>query len=175
MQKDSGGQSPIWPVMFPEETLVIKRPCLRHICQGNTDVGELLSYLLYEAGKEACKHGIDPKAAAVVVLYRFHDDILYCLDYSTAENALIRNIKKLVQLGFIEAQPRYQRFTIYLEKIREAIAQYIQTQRRRPPQHRYWYGRSEIYLPSEDSLSYKKYEETKVEEPEILIPFYIED
>jgi hypothetical protein len=99
MQQDSGEKSSVWPVAFPDETLVIKRPCLRHICQGNTDVGELLSYFLYEAGKAACKRGIDPLTVTTVVLYRFHDDILYCLDYSVAEKALVRNITKLVQLG----------------------------------------------------------------------------
>lgn len=172
MQQNGGGQSSVWPVTFPDETLVIKRPCLRYICQGNTDVGELLSYLLYEAGKEACKRSIDPQSAAVVVLYRFHDDILYCLDYSTAENALMRNIKKLEQLGFIEAQPRHQRFTIYLEKIREAIAQYVQTQRRRPPQHKYLYGRSEVHLSADKPLC--KENNYPEEETITFIPINIE-
>jgi hypothetical protein len=107
MQQQYGNdQSSIWPVVFPEETLVIKRPCLRYICQGNTDVGELLSYFLYECGKEAVKRGIDLQTVTKVVLYRFHDEILYSLDNSVAENALTRNIRKLEQPGFIEATPR---------------------------------------------------------------------
>lgn len=158
MQQHSNGQSQIWPVVFPDETLIIKRPCLRYICQGNTDVGELLSYFLYEAGKEAVKRGINPQTVTKVVLYRVHDVILYGLDYSVAENALARNIKKLEQLGFLEAIPREYQYTVHVEKINEAINRYKQTTRRRPPPARFIFPPTEVYIAGQ------LYEEPEKEE-----------
>src|SRR5690242_14716293 len=96
-------RSDVWPVVFPEEKLTIKRPSLRYICQDNPNLGELLSYFLYEAGLEAKKQGAEPLMVSVVVLYRTHKEMLYGIDNSTSRRVLIQNIEKLGQIGFIEA------------------------------------------------------------------------
>src|SRR5437764_323342 len=37
-----------WCVVFPEEDLLIKRPCLKRACGGNKAAAAFLSYLLYQ-------------------------------------------------------------------------------------------------------------------------------
>src|SRR5690348_3941731 len=133
MQMDITGKAAPWPLIFPQERVIVKRPCLRHICQGNTYLGELLSYFLYEIGKEALYQDVDPMTVVWVTMYRTQDELLYGLDYSVSKKALMSNIAKLEQLGFLKADPQHHAYTILVEKIREAVALYSEEIRRRPP------------------------------------------
>jgi hypothetical protein len=114
----------VWPVVFPEEKLIVKRPCLRSICQGSTQLGELLSYFLYEAGREAREQNVDPLTIHTITIYRVHDEILATSDNSVSERVLIRMIRELELLGFLQASPQRHQYSIFLEKIRHALALY---------------------------------------------------
>src|SRR5438045_3141475 len=98
-QREKTKRFSIWPVAFPDEKLIVKRPSLRHICQGNTDLGDLISYFLYEIGREAIKVGIDPQTLWAVTLYRTQEEVLKGIDHSTTRKVLGQNTSKLEQIG----------------------------------------------------------------------------
>src|SRR5690349_9691695 len=122
----------IWPVVFPEEKLIVKRPCLRYICQGSTQLGELLSYFLYEAGCEAREQNVDPLTIHTITIYRIHDEILATIDNSVSKRVLGLMIHKLERLGFLQAFPYKCYYSIFVENIRRALALYAQSHPRRP-------------------------------------------
>ncbi len=125
-------RSHIWPVVFPEEKLIVKRPCLRYICQGNTRLGELLSYFLYEAGHEARVQNVDPLTIHTITIYRVHDEILATIDNSVSKKVLGRMIHKLECLGFLQAFPYKCHYSIFVDNIRNALALYAQSHPHKP-------------------------------------------
>jgi hypothetical protein len=122
----------VWPVVFPEEKLIVKRPCLRYICQGSTQLGELLSYFLYEAGYEAKEQNVDPLTIHTITIYRIYDEILVAIDNSVSKKVLACLIRKLEHLGFIQAFPYKCHYSIFLENIRRALNLYAQSHPHRP-------------------------------------------
>ncbi|GHO97950.1 hypothetical protein KSF_079980 [Reticulibacter mediterranei] len=130
-QHRTTNRSNVWPVVFPEEKLIVKRPCLRYICQGSTQLGELLSYFLYEAGREAREQNIDPLTIHTITICRIYDEILVTIDNSVSKRVLGDMIHKLERLGFLQTFPHKCYYSIFVENIRCALAHYAQRHTRR--------------------------------------------
>jgi hypothetical protein len=112
----------VWPVVFPEEKLIVKRPCLRYICQGNTHLGELLSYFLYEVGKEAALRGIDPLLVHSAKIYRTQEEIIYGIDHSLSVRGLTRYLIRLQKLGYVKFVPHQHMYLVLVEIVRRELA-----------------------------------------------------
>jgi hypothetical protein len=120
-----------WVVTFPQENMIVRRPSLKRICQGNADLAELMSYFLYEASKETNRQGIDPQLVRSVTLYRTQEDVLYGIDYNTSRKSMGQNISKLEQLGFLKAIPQQHAYVVFVENIRQVLA--LASQERQKP------------------------------------------
>jgi hypothetical protein len=120
-----------WVVTFPQENMIVRRPSLKRICQGNADLAELMSYFLFEASKETARQGIDPEQVRSVTLYRTQEDVLYGIDYNTSRKSLSKNISKLEQLGFLKAISLQHAYVVFVENIQQALALFSQ-ERQKP-------------------------------------------
>lgn len=105
-----------WCVSFPEEDLLIKRPCLRKACGGNKAAAAFLSYLLYQVSisqqykknadninqrKAAC--GETPDQEISFNVYRRQQEIVEEMDEAISDRTLRDTaIPLLVALGYIE-------------------------------------------------------------------------
>jgi hypothetical protein len=143
-QQEIAHKSSAWLVTFPNEKLIVKRPILRRICEGNSYLAELISYFLYEVSKEATYQSIDPELVCSVTLYRTQEEVLYGIDYSTTLKVMRQNIVKLEQLGFLKSCSSEHAYVIFVENIRQALA--LHSQGRQKPHTKLKLPPTEIHL-----------------------------
>jgi hypothetical protein len=105
-----------WCVTFPEEDILIKRPCLKKACGGNKAAATFLSYLLYQVSisqeykrnaenihTRKAAHGEDADYVISGNVYRTQRDIIKEMDHELSDRTLRDNaIPWLIALGYIE-------------------------------------------------------------------------
>jgi len=127
-----------WCVQFPEEEILIKRPCLRRACAGNKNAATLLSYLLYQVSisqefkqlteqqnghtQEALEH--TSEQCTTITIYKTQQEILAEMDYEISERTLRSvAIPLLIEYGYIDidGSGKTNRYTIHLAQIQAGI------------------------------------------------------
>ncbi|GER88901.1 hypothetical protein KDW_30630 [Dictyobacter vulcani] len=126
-----------WGVQFPEEELLIMRPCLRRACTGNKHAAALLSYLLYHAcisqefkqlpeqhdqSKEVSGEILSQSIS--ISIYKTQQQILTEMDHMISERTL-RDvaIPLLIACGYIDiaVSKRTYQYTVHLTQIQTGI------------------------------------------------------
>lgn len=131
-----------WCVDFPEETMLIVRPCLKRICLDNKPAAKLLSVLLYrysirkEAAEDAenlnevkASEGRKPDQDTSFCIYRKQSqlvaDMVDEIDEKTLHNVAVPLLQMLGYLD-IEERPGMNCYTVHLDRVIAAMAAYKQ-------------------------------------------------
>jgi len=126
-----------WCVSFPEEELLIKRPCLRKACGGNKAAAAFLSYLLYQVSisqqykknaeninqrKVAC--GERPDQEVTFKVYRRQQEIVAEMDEEISDRTLRDTaIPLLAALGYLEVDEtdKINVYAVHLDAVQAGI------------------------------------------------------
>jgi hypothetical protein len=126
-----------WCVRFPDEDILIKRPCLRKACVGNKSAAALLSFLLYQVSicqefKKNIEHSHPQQDAGGAILdqkisiniHKTQRAIIDQMDYEISDRTLRDTaIPLLVALRYIDIDEseKANRYTVHLANIQAGI------------------------------------------------------
>jgi hypothetical protein len=119
-----------WCVHFPEEEILIKRPCLRKACVGNKIAATFLSFLLYQVsihqnftqGRKESPQNTSAEQrypTTSITLYRTQREMIAQMDHDISDRTLRDTaIPLLIALGYIDVDEseKINRYTVHTAK-----------------------------------------------------------
>ena len=126
-----------WCVCFPEEDILIKRPCLRKACLGNKTAAAFLSFLLYQGSiSKEYKQRVEnhnsrkdeaeplPNQKMNIDIHKTQLEIVSAMDNEISDRTLRDTaIPLLVALRYIDVDEsdKVNRYTIHLARVQIGI------------------------------------------------------
>ena len=159
-----------WCVQFPEETILIIRPCLVAICMGNRSAAKLLHALLYrysirQENKDDAENineakrlrGESPDQDTAYVIHRKQsqlvDDMCGEMTEKTLHDVAIPMLQLLGYLD-IEEDLKSNRYTLHVDRVTEALNQYDPKKHLTPELEKFLIGRFQLekFLITSDEI-----------------------